>query len=373
MSGSSNEGPVAQLIVPVANPSNDMLGAAVRAVAQSIKDVGEYSSLILEVLLQRLGEIETVIRRCCEPGAAKPVTISSTDATSRQLFDLLRRQILLDANAARDAEAYAESHKILVAIEFLQVTPLLNAGVELPWMRRDATTTDILVEVAHDMRSPLGAILFLVDRVRSGQSGPVNAAQAKQLGLAYSAAFELNTLTADLTELAHGGRRLIEADPMPFAISTVVLSVEAMVRPIAEEKGLKLTMNVPPREVRVGNSAALTRVLLNLCTNACKFTDSGEVELTVDVCDNDAVRFTVRDTGRGLPADLAHSLLAKAKIALSSSPLPPTRFSGAGLGLAICSRLVGAMGGSLSLVSSECAERPAAGTTLSFTLPLPRL
>jgi signal transduction histidine kinase len=352
-----------------------MLSTAVRAVAQSIRDVHAPQAQGTRLLLDRLSELEALIRRAqLQQSNASAASGIATDATSRQLLDLMRRQILLTANTSDDTEGYTESHRLLIALELLQVPPDLSENIQLPWLRRDAATTDVLVEVAHDMRSPLGAILFLVDRVRSGQSGPVNDAQRKQLGLAYSAAFELNALTADLTELARGGRRLTEAEPMPFAISTVVLSVEAMVRPIAEEKGLQFAVHVPQRDVRIGNAAALTRVLLNLCTNACKFTDSGKVALSVEIGSEECVTFAVRDTGRGLPPELASSFLGNVHAALhSSSARSSTRFSSAGLGLAICSRLVTAMGGSLSLAESPEGEHSTTGTTLMFTLRLPRV
>ncbi len=355
------------------NESNDILGRAVQSVGKSIDDAhspNTREALTLRARLDELGELVRQSRRLDSPVIEGSEHI---DSVSRQLLDLLRRQVLLAAHAAGDAEGFAESHRLLMAIELLSITAESTATMGLPWMRHDANAKEVLAEVAHDMRSPLGAILFLVERVRSGQSGSVNEAQAKQLGLAYSAAFELNGLTSDLTELAHGGRRLTELDPMPFAISTIIHSVEALVRPIAEEKGLELVTFVPPRDVRIGNASALTRVLLNLCTNACKFTDAGRVVLSADVIDEDKIQFTVRDNGRGLPDELAAAFSPSAVSARRGFAIPASRrFSSTGLGLAICSRLVTAMGGVISLADTS-PDDTRSGTALTFTLRLPRV
>ena len=138
---------------------------------------------------------------------------------------------------------------------------------------------ELVVEVAHDLRSPLTSILFLAETLQRARSGPINAVQERQLGLIYSAAFGLSSLASDVIELARGGDRLVDLDPLPFSVADIFESVRDIVQPIAEEKGLQVRLQMPTDDFRVGYPVALSRVLLNLTTNALKFTADGYVEV----------------------------------------------------------------------------------------------
>ena len=141
---------------------------------------------------------------------------------------------------------------------------------------------ELLVEVGHDLRSPLASILFLAETLRKGQSGEVNAVQERQLGLIYSAAFGLSTVASDVIAFARGGDRLIDPKPEAFSVLAILRSVQDIVLPLAEEKKLTVKLSPPDVDFRVGHPGALNRVLLNLTTNALKFTSSGFVEISVE-------------------------------------------------------------------------------------------
>lgn len=221
---------------------------------------------------------------------------------------------------------------------------------------------ELLVGVTHDIRSPLTSILLLVDRMRTGAAGPVTPQQERQLGLVYSAAFGMASLADDVMELATGGSRLIGEAPVSFSISAVLRTVRELVQPIAEEKGLVLRCSAPLQDVRVGHPAALHRVLLNLVTNALKFTHNGSVTVYAELLDGDDVRFRVEDTGRGLPTAVQEQLAAPAA-PLVGNDRP---FSSSGLGIAFCQRLLTSMGSEL------CASaREPVGTRIEFTVALP--
>lgn len=268
--------------------------------------------------------------------------------TARTVIDLLRRQILARAELLGDGEAFADSHTLLVALERVHDHFCSDDMYRLADQLRGDRARELLVEVAHDMRSPLGSILFLVDRVRSGQSGEVTDAQSRLLGLAYSAAFGLSALTSDLMELARGSGRLMGVEPVPFTLADVLRKVNDIVRPVAEEKGLELKVPHVPRDVRLGHPAALSRVLLNLATNACKFTDSGSVEVHTHAQLGAEVEFSVRDTGRGVLPDVSAGLFDAFR-PRGGRYAGEAAFSSSGLGLAICRKLVAAMGGELTL------------------------
>ena len=346
----------------------DLLTGAVRAAGHALAQ-GEWSLPQEETLVRRaLHELADVVRTV-HRGAVPDVVGATWTPVARPLIEVLRRQLLRAAAAAGDAEGYAECHALLMALE--RVSDVLRSDDLCRVTDRLAghEALSLLVEVAHDMRSPLGSILFLVDRVRSGQSGPLSEAAEKQLGLVYSAAFGLSAMTSDVMELARGSGRLVGERPVPFALADVLRSVHDVLRPVAEEKGLALHVDTVPREARLGHPAALQRVLLNLATNACKFTDQGEVRVCVRSKASGRVTFSVQDTGRGLPAEVAARLFETFAPRRGSGVMAGgTAFSSAGLGLAISRKLVAAMGGELRHTS-----RDGSGARFSFALDVPLL
>lgn len=279
---------------------------------------------------------------------------------SRRMLDLLRGGVVsrLDPAAATAGE--------LVALfnAFEQVQGALDRDAAQRFMSRlsGADGTQLVVEVAHDMRSPLGSILFLAERLRTGQSGTVSPIQERQLGLIYSAAFGLSSLASDVIELARGGDRLVDHDPIPFSVAELLQSVRDILQPVAEEKGLALRLVPPETDSRTGYPAALNRVLLNLTTNALKFTATGSVDVTCKQLSRTGVEFSVRDTGRGIPAPVLDTLFDAFR--RRQRPRDYT-FSSAGLGLSICQKLVRAMGGELK-VETEVDK----GTRFFFQLEL---
>jgi signal transduction histidine kinase len=170
-------------------------------------------------------------------------------------------------------------------------------------------------------------------------------------------------MMSDVIELAEGGGRLVDVGRKLFSISEVVEAVGDMVRPIADEKGLKVRIVSPDADRRVGHRSALSRVLLNLTINAIKSTDEGYVEIAAGPSAELGVPFSVRDTGRGITPAAFDTLVY---------PLRPSRTRSEsllcerGLGLNICQKLLGAMGSEL-----EVETRPGWGTRFHFQLDLP--
>jgi signal transduction histidine kinase len=224
---------------------------------------------------------------------------------------------------------------------------------------------ELVVEVAHDLRSPLTSILFLAETLQRGRSGPVTPLQERQLGLIYSAAFGLSSVASDVIELARGGDRLVDMEPLPFSVSDILVSVRDIVQPIAEEKGLDVRLVAPEGTIRIGHSVALSRVLLNLTTNALKFSDAGYVEVCASVGEGTAMEFAVRDTGRGIPQEAMEMLFEPFRRRQKERDYA---FSGSGLGLSICRKLVEAMGGQMQVNTA-----PGEGTRFHFVLELPRV
>jgi len=217
--------------------------------------------------------------------------------------------------------------------------------------------------MAHDLRSPLTSIIALAELIQSGQSGPVTEMQRRQLGLIYSAALCLCATASDVIEVARNGDRLSEHEPVPFSISEILASLGDLVQPMAEVRGLQLQFESPEPDMRIGFPRALNRVLLNLTTNAIKHTEHGQVTVSARPTSVNRVEFSVRDTGCGMdPEELEH--LFEPFYRGSTSELH--HFSSAGLGLAICRKLVAAMCSELQ-VESTSAE----GSCFTFEVELP--
>jgi signal transduction histidine kinase len=173
----------------------------------------------------------------------------------------------------------------------------------------------------------------------------------------------LSSVASDVIELARGGDRLVDLDPIPFSVTDIFESVRDIVLPIAEEKGLGVRLSVPERDFRVGHPVALSRVLLNLTTNALKFTSEGYVEVVGKQGTGDEIEFAVRDTGRGIPPQAMATLFEPFRRRQKQGEYA---FSGSGLGLSICRKLVEAMGSELKVDTA-----PEYGTRFYFMLSLP--
>jgi signal transduction histidine kinase len=281
---------------------------------------------------------------------------------AKRLLAGMRRSLLAQSLAgAIDA---ASAVAVLDALEFLNALLEDDAGHRFASRLGGMGGLELIVDIAHDMRSPLGSILFLAEQIRRGHSGTVTPMQERQLGLIYGAALGLSTMASDVIDLARGGEQLVQQEPRPFSVLGVLQQVQDIVRPMAEERGLTLRFESTITDSRVGHGQAVQRVLLNLATNAVKFTSSGEVAVVAKLVSATRVHFEVRDTGRGIPEAVLGTLFDAFRRRLKPGQYV---FSSAGLGLSICQNLVRAMNSEL-LVESVIDS----GSAFQFELELPR-
>lgn len=325
---------------PLAGVSSEFVTAATRRVAWQCREEGVDTTDGCAAVLAALAL--AVDRQ--RPAYVSQLMPRPSPALSRRLLDMLRTELV---RGWSDAESSPSPSVILGTLSALeQVRKILesDAAQQLSSPLAGPDGLDLLVEVMHDLRSPLTSILFLADTLQRGRSGEVTELQGRQLGLIYSAALGLSSVVSDAVELARGGDELAEKALTPFSVAEILDSVRAIVLPMAHEKGLNIRLVAPDSDNRLGNPIALSRVLLNLTTNALKFTDKGFVEIRSRETDDAWIEFSVRDTGPGIdPAAMAHLF----------QPFRPNRerkgycFSGTGLGLAITQKLIAAMGSEL--------------------------
>jgi signal transduction histidine kinase len=315
-----------------------------------------------EEIAAHMAQLSTAVRQQLMGPSAESVEVARAPL-SRRLLGLIRGSFLEQVQGLHDPPDAGQLLRVLAAIE--QVSERTEADWSQHFTDRLSAPDglELVVEVAHDLRSPLTSILFLAETLQRGRSGAVNPVQERQLGLIYSAAFGLSSVASDVIELARGGDRLVDLDPIPFSVTDILESVRDIVLPIAEEKGLTVRLTPPEADFRIGHPVALSRVLLNLTTNALKFTAEGFVEVVARQTAARRIEFSVRDTGRGIPPQSMATLFEPFRRRQKPGEYA---FSGSGLGLSICRKLVEAMGSTLQVETQQ-----AAGTRFYFELDLP--
>lgn len=316
-----------------------------------------------ERLRRRLATLVVSVRRI-----AAGATVTNASATTRAdetLLERLEREILWMPHGVSGSESAVDALRACANYRSSRNPGSVEDAADLRSRMLGPDAFELLVEVAHDFRSPLTSILFLSETLRDGHSGAVNDVQRSQLGLMYSAAFGLANVATDIVDLARRGLDLVDEEPIPYGFGEVFRNVERLVLPMVEEKGLELIIDLPRHGQSEGHPHALGRVLLNLTTNALKFTDEGSVEIGVRPLAHGRIEYFVKDTGRGIPTDRQEELFRPFKKRRGQGQKGDF-FSGSGVGLSIARRLVEAMGSSLEFTTSD--EK---GTRFFFVLPAP--
>jgi PAS domain S-box-containing protein len=224
------------------------------------------------------------------------------------------------------------------------------------------TKTEFLATMSHELRTPLNAIAGYVDLLTMGVRGPVSEQQKEDLERIRRSQQHLLGIINDLLNYSR-----VEAGRVTYQIERVdvaqiIDSVLTMVEPQATSKGLNLAVPVCGTDASVlADSSKLQQIILNLLSNAVKFTPSGGSITITCSSDNHRAHISVSDTGPGIPAsaqDAVFEPFVQLGRSLSSG------HEGAGLGLAISRDLARAMGGDLTLDSTE-------GQGSTFTVSLP--
>lgn len=280
----------------------------------------------------------------------------------RRLLRALRLEILKGCGGSSAPCTAEEALTALRGLEKLHGTLLPQEAQEFAGRLTEPDGFELLVEVAHDLRSPLTSITFMAETLRAGYSGELTELQKNQLGLIWSAAFGMMSVFSDLMDLAKERSNIFEDSPGPFSISGVFEELRQMLEPMVVVKGIELRLKPPLHEKVAGHRLALFRVLLNLTTNAIKFTEEGFVEVSARTVDRNLVEFSVRDTGRAIPEEAQPSLFQPFKKARDRRGY---FFSGSGLGLSIARRYLRGMGSDL-----DFETKPGWGTRFHFKLHL---
>jgi signal transduction histidine kinase len=238
-----------------------------------------------------------------------------------------------------------------------------EADARLQAERANNAKNDFLAVMSHELRTPLNAIIGYSSLMAEGIPDEPTKAQHRQLDRIHASAKHLLTLIEQVLTLS---RMELQEQPAfsPVRVAELAEDSAAMVAPQAREKQIDLTVVVEDDALIIDtDEAKLRQALVNLMGNAVKFTDAGYVRLRVSrLADEDRVRFTVEDSGPGIPAEhLERIFEAFWQIDQSAS----RRAGGVGLGLHVTRGIVRSLGGDISVHST-----PAQGSAFTIRLPV---
>ncbi len=207
----------------------------------------------------------------------------------------------------------------------------------------DQLKSDFLGNVSHELRTPLAAVKGYVDNLLDGVAGPLAEKPRHYLGRVRENADRLGRMVSDLLDLTRIEAGKIELAPQPLPVAELVREALDGLRHVADERRVQVTVDVPACPPVWADPDKVHQVLTNLLANAVKFSPpGGEVSVTVAVESVGRVRFTVRDTGPGVPAAERERVFDKFyQVGRVEGERPP----GTGLGLTIARHLVELHGG----------------------------
>ena len=223
---------------------------------------------------------------------------------------------------------------------------------------------NFLANMSHEIRTPLNAVLGFTNILKSTH---LNAEQKEYVEVIQTSGDNLLSIVNDILDLSKIEAGMLRIDETPFRVKDIISTVESMFQAKAEEKNLKLVVNIDSDtpEIVSGDAVRLTQILVNLVANAIKFTEDGGVYLRVTPMrqkdDKIVLEFLVRDTGIGISAEKQIKIFDRFEQAEASTT---RRFGGTGLGLSIVKNLVELQHGTIELYSQY-------GIGTSFTVEIP--
>ncbi|WP_426074422.1 response regulator [Janthinobacterium sp. DSP2-3-3] len=254
---------------------------------------------------------------------------------------------------------------------FAQDISAQKQAEEAMLLARDAAETanrskaEFLANMSHEIRSPLNAILGMAWLLERGSLDGEGREMTRKIRAAGQSLLGIINDVLDVSKIEAGHMTIEQA---PFRLAEVIEKIAASMGVAAHDKPIAVLIGPLPDGVEqvLGDALRLEQVLVNLTSNAIKFTPQGTVELstTLERRDGDAavLRFSVRDTGIGIASEAQETIFSAFAQADTSTT---RRFGGTGLGLTICRQLVSLMGGELRLKSGL-----GQGSDFSFTVPL---
>src|SRR5665213_827426 len=351
-----------------------------------LRHTGESQQQLLELL-------STMIAVAVRPSKDRTRLEELLEETQRQAEELQTQQEELRVNneeldeqsrALRESQAQMESQQV----ELEQTNSQLQEQTQMLEHQKEALSKqqDLLVEraadleranlyksqflanMSHELRTPLNSTLILAKILGDNKDGNLTEQQVKFARTISTAGNDLLALINDVLDLSKIEAGKIDLKPERVPIAKAIDEQSKLFQPQAEKRGIKFATAILPgtSDTIVTDPQRLGQILKNLCSNAVKFTEHGEVALKVS-SDADAIYFAVSDTGVGIPENQHRNIFEAFQQADGSIH---RKYGGTGLGLSISRDLAHRLGGQITLQSI-----PDKGSVFTLTLPhfLPEL
>ncbi|MDF2181101.1 ATP-binding protein [Neptuniibacter sp. CAU 1671] len=279
-----------------------------------------------------------------------PKEIQRMAVSFNEMMDVLKKQEqqLLALNAGLETEVEIRTEELRHARDAALIAV--------------RTQSEFLANISHELRTPLQANIGYIELVREELSYAGMTDLTSDLDEALKSAERLLAMINIILDLAKCESGRMDVQAQSTSLATILSEVEGIIRPLAQKNQNTLIIQPPPLEHAITlDKDKVQQVLINLLSNACKFTDQGEIELVCSAEDHQLI-FSVRDTGIGIAADQQALIFEKFRQADGSIK---RRFDGTGLGLAISRHFAELMGGSI-----EVESEPGQGAVFTFSLPL---
>lgn len=230
--------------------------------------------------------------------------------------------------------------------------------------RADEMKSRFLSNMSHEFRVPINTILSLSHMLLHRFDGELTTEQEKQVSFIHKAADNLAELVNDLLDLAKIEAGKTTVHPVELDVTTLLSTLRGMLRPLLLNEAVELIFEEPGDiPLLLTDESKVSQILRNLISNALKFTESGEIRVSVTLtADGKAVCFAVADTGIGIALEDQARIFDEF---LQVENALQQRVKGTGLGLPLCKKLATLLGGSITVQSA-----PGGGSTFSVVLPL---
>jgi signal transduction histidine kinase/CheY-like chemotaxis protein/CHASE3 domain sensor protein len=223
--------------------------------------------------------------------------------------------------------------------------------------------SDFLANMSHELRTPLNSSLILAKLLADNPDDTLSAEQVKFAQTIQSSGNDLLNLINDILDLSKIEAGHVEMRPEQIAIERMAGNITQLFQPVAQNKGVAFEINISSDAPAIIETdlQRLEQVLKNLLSNAFKFTEQGNVKLSVRLAAEGSIAFAVTDTGIGIPESQQRSIFDAFHQADGTIS---RKYGGTGLGLSISRELIRLLGGTLQLKSTE-----GQGSTFTVTLP----
>lgn len=303
-------------------------------------------------------------------GLVKAATAAASVATAVILWKVVPQALLYKGPdelrriiQARTAELTAVNRRLQKSESELQ-SALVAA--------QEASTakSEFLANMSHEIRTPMNAVIGLTQILDT--SAPLSERQKEYVKTLKTSANSLLALINDLLDISKIESHQFELEAIPFHVPDLLNEVVSIITVPAQQKGVSITVSIQrecSNKMFVGDPARIRQILLNLCSNAVKFTEAGSISVAATCAPtnepySENLVFTIKDTGIGIAPDKLGKIFAKFMQADTSVS---RKYGGTGLGLAITKSLTEQMGGTIAVESQQ-----GIGSTFTVSLPLKR-